>query len=185
MSPAGTERRRKSSSNKEPQWVAIPPYMYKMLAQWADGKVDNERKLEVLSVPEALDKAALEYCLADAFHPGCEVTWPIRHASMFMGRFRLLHRSPQDPEPDYGEQLEPTAVYDGGWAKPTSFYGVGTPGGPLWGQRAGDLTRWMAVPWGKRNTRSPQTSSSFTAPRISAASKRSCNSARKRFGAAR
>ena len=33
--------------------------------------------------PAMLDRAALEFCLADAFHPGCEVTWPIRHLTMY------------------------------------------------------------------------------------------------------
>jgi anthranilate phosphoribosyltransferase len=41
--------------------------------------------------PAMLDRAALEFCLADAFHPGCEITWPIRHTTMFMAPFRIRH----------------------------------------------------------------------------------------------
>ncbi|MDH5674169.1 MAG: LodA/GoxA family CTQ-dependent oxidase [Myxococcales bacterium] len=145
-----------ASNNR--QWMAIPPHMYDALQRWSEGKfvADLEHptvspnaigKVAIREQPGALDRAALEFCLADAFHPGCEVTWPIRHASMFMGPYRILHRSGLDPEPDYGDELEPAAVYAGGWSKPTSIYGTGTPGGPLWGQRAGGLTRWMAVPW--------------------------------------
>ena len=134
-------------ASNDRQWMAIPPHLYKMLRQWAEGDFDPAESASPLSEPEALDRAALDFCLADAFHPGCEVTWPIRHSSMYMGRFRLLHRSPEDPEPDYGDTLEPAQVYNAGWSRSTSFYGAGTPGGPLWGQRAGDLTRWMAVPW--------------------------------------
>ena len=57
--------------------------------------------------PATLDRAALDYCLADAFHPGCEVTWPIRHASMYMAPFRIRHRAIGDPEPSPGKALTP------------------------------------------------------------------------------
>ena len=42
--------------------------------------------------PAMLDRAALEHCLADAFHPGCEVTWPVRHLTMYSSPFRIRHR---------------------------------------------------------------------------------------------
>ena len=80
-----------------------------------------------------LDRAALIHCLADAFHPGCEVTWPIRHVSMFMAPFRIRHRASTDPETWPGTQLTPAAAL--------------AAGGPLYGQSPGSLTRWMAVPW--------------------------------------
>ena len=56
----------------------------------------------------ALDRAALEACLGDAFHPGCEATWPMRVASMYASPFRLLHRD--GPEPDYGDVLTPAVA---------------------------------------------------------------------------
>jgi hypothetical protein len=84
--------------------------------------------------PSTLDHAAMNHCLADAFHPGCEITWPMRHASMYRAPFRLREAPPNAPAlPNYGSQLTPavaTAVE-----------------GPLYAQSAGDLTRWMAVPW--------------------------------------
>lgn len=83
--------------------------------------------------PALLDRAALDYCLADAFHPGCEVTWPIRHASMYTAPYRIRHRDPEVPEPSYGPQLLPKAAL--------------AQDGPLFAQGPGDLTRWMAVPW--------------------------------------
>ena len=52
--------------------------------------------------PAMLDRAAIEFCLADAFHPGCEVTWPIRHLTMYHAPFRIRHRPAGEPEPDYG-----------------------------------------------------------------------------------
>jgi hypothetical protein len=83
--------------------------------------------------PAMLDRAALEFCLADAFHPGCEMTWPVRHASMYSEPYRWRHRAKDDPEPDYGKTLTP--------AEACSF------NGPLYGQFPGSITRWMAIPW--------------------------------------
>ena len=81
--------------------------------------------------PAMLDRAALEFCLADAFHPGCEITWPIRHTTMFMAPFRIRHGN--SPPVDYGDVLTPQVALG--------------PGGPLYGQASGGLSRWMAVPW--------------------------------------
>ena len=80
-----------------------------------------------------LDKAALQFCLADAFHPGCEMTWPVRHPSMYSAPFRFRHRPPSDPEPNYGKDL--------------TTQNVEQPNGPLYAQAPGDITRWMALPW--------------------------------------
>lgn len=117
-----------------------------MLARWADGEfiADLEPGTAVASPPTIddvplaeqpamLDRAALEFCLADAFHPGCEMTWPVRHASMYSEPYRWRHRAKDDPEPDYGKTLTP--------AEACSF------NGPLYGQFPGSITRWMAIPW--------------------------------------
>ena len=83
--------------------------------------------------PAMLDKAALHYCLADTFHPGCELTWPMRHASLYSKPFRIRHRPEGEAEPDYGSKLTPINVQ--------------LVGGPLYAQPPGGLTRWMAIPW--------------------------------------
>jgi hypothetical protein len=83
--------------------------------------------------PAMLDKAALHFCLADAFHPGCELTWPMRHASLYSEPFRIRARLPDVPEPDFGPELTQAIAM--------------RPGGPLYEQGPGDLSRWMAVPW--------------------------------------
>ena len=87
----------------------------------------------VADQPAMLDRSALEFCLADAFHPGCELTWPVRHASMYMEPFRIRHRRDDEKIYPIGDVLTP--------AEALAF------DGPLYGQRAGWLTRWMAVPW--------------------------------------
>ena len=83
--------------------------------------------------PAMLDRAALTYCLADAFHPGCELTWPMRHASMYAAPFRIKQRADAIPDPDYGDALTQAIALQAD--------------GPLGAQSAGDLTKWMALPW--------------------------------------
>lgn len=115
-----------------------------ILKQWVEGNFVNDwpraqpeptvlADVPVSQQPAMLDKAALHYCLADTFHPGCEMTWPMRHASLYSAPFRVRPRPSSEPEPDYGENLTPQSV--------TAI------GGPLYAQPAGGLTRWMAIPW--------------------------------------
>ncbi|AUG80901.1 hypothetical protein CFP65_6236 [Kitasatospora sp. MMS16-BH015] len=125
------------------QHLELSPTQYRMFQYWADGDFEDDwgtvepvRELTAVPVaeqPATLDRAALDFCLADAFHPGCEVTWPIRHPSMYQAPFRLRHRPDEDPEPPYGTVLTPQTAL--------------SVNGPLYAQAAGDLTRWMAVPW--------------------------------------
>ena len=81
--------------------------------------------------PATLDEAALQFCLADAFHPGCEMTWPMRIPFLYADVFRIKRRT--GPEPDFGLVLTPNVAV--------------SPSGPMNGAAAGDITRWMAVPW--------------------------------------
>jgi len=126
------------------QFTALTESQLRMLDLWADGQFEADfdsiaaepRSLDDVPLaeqPSALDEAALTFCLADAFHPGCEMTWVVRHTSMFRTPFRVRHSVPGSVEPSYGSQLTPeTAV---------------SLGGPLGPQRAGTVTRWQAVPW--------------------------------------
>jgi hypothetical protein len=52
---------------------------------------------------------------------------------MYTAPFRIRHRPVNDVEPDWGETLTQEIVLQ--------------PGGPLYAQGPGDITRWMAVPW--------------------------------------
>ncbi len=126
----------------ELQHLALSPTQDWMLQQWVEGNFHNgNSRVEYPSIEKApvgkqpglLDRAALDYCLADAFHPGCEVTWPIRHDTMYMEPFRIRHRAEGEQEPDYGSHLLPGLAL--------------SARGPLHAQGPGDLTRWMAVPW--------------------------------------
>lgn len=122
-------------------YLAVLPFRYAALESWAAGDFvggldpapapSRLEDLPVATQAAALDRAALEACLGDAFHPGCEATWPMRVASMYASPFRLLPRA--GPEPDYGPILTPEVAL--------------SADGPLAGSRPGDVTRWMAVPW--------------------------------------
>ncbi|QNH52469.1 catalase [Acinetobacter venetianus] len=116
-----------------------------LLRHWVEGNFiddwsDQEPKsfssfdqVPLKDQPHTLDKVALHYCLADTFHPGCEMTWPMRHASMYSSPFRIRRRSDSDPEPDYGATMTPIKVQQ--------------VDGPLYAQIPGSITRWMAIPW--------------------------------------
>ncbi|MEU4796731.1 LodA/GoxA family CTQ-dependent oxidase [Streptomyces sp. NPDC023327] len=123
------------------QHITLSPTQDSILAQWARGNFDPGSRTchpdvdtaPLKEQPTLLDRAALENCAADAFHPGCEVTWPIRHKSLYCEPFRIRHRKSGQAERDYGDVL--------------SLRDVTAKDGPLQAQGPGDLTRWMAAPW--------------------------------------
>ncbi len=125
------------------QHTALTDTQLAMLDQWVEGTFDDDwGKVPLYTdfdqVPleeqgDMLTRAALEFCLADAFHPGCEMTWPVRTATMYMAPFRFAHAPEGWVEPGMGEILSSDTVT--------------IPSGPLTGQLAGGITRWMAVPW--------------------------------------
>jgi hypothetical protein len=124
------------------QHIRLSPLQDWMLQRWADGAFQTAPMRQprpvtddapVAEQPGLLDRAALEHCAAEAFHPGCEVTWPIRHTTMFAEPFRILHRAAGTAEPDFGPTLTPQEA--------------AVKNGPLYAQAPGDLTRWMAAPW--------------------------------------
>lgn len=127
------------------QHVALTDTQLDMLQQWAAGEFDpgddpieTAATLDALPLadrPRALDKAAMDFCLADAFHPGCEMTWPMRHPSMYRAPYRIRGGGevPKDGVQPYGSKLTPEVAV--------------SSTGPLYGQAPGSITRWMAVPW--------------------------------------
>jgi L-Lysine epsilon oxidase N-terminal/L-lysine epsilon oxidase C-terminal domain len=115
----------------------------KILDQWVAGNFANDwgtvpiythiDEVPLREQGEMLTRAALEFCLADAFHPGCEMTWPVRAKTIYMEPFRFAHAPVGWIEPSLGEIL--------------TSGNVTIPNGPLYGQIPGGITRWMAVPW--------------------------------------
>jgi hypothetical protein len=115
-----------------------------LLQRWVLGEFDNDwlddagpaqtlDQVPLAQQPAMLDRAALDYCLADAFHPGIELSWPMRHLSIYRAPFRIKTGPVCTPERSYGDTLDqPSAL---------------APDGPLHEQRPGGLSRWMALPW--------------------------------------
>jgi hypothetical protein len=130
-----------STTSTDPrQWMAIVPTQYRWLAQWAagdfeaDGPAKPAPPWESLSAAEqvaGIDRAVLDEVLGGPFHPGAEFTWPMRNQILYASPFRIKRRTA--PAPSFGTQLVGSVAL--------------AVGGPLDGSAAGDVTRWMAVPW--------------------------------------
>ena len=132
-------------ANTPRQHAALTQTQLRVLDLWAAGQFLSDwyptlkHPPDLASVPlgeqpAMLDHAAMDGCVADAFHPGCEITWPMRHASMYRAPFRIREAVATTPaSPAFGAQLTQASAL--------------SIGGPLYAQAAGDLTRWMAVPW--------------------------------------
>jgi hypothetical protein len=141
-------------------FTTLTPTQLAMLDDWANGKFVADydpankppRRIEDVPLaeqPAMLDRASLEFCLADAFHPGCEMTWPMRQATMYMAPFRVRHADDMNANPSYGAAFTPDMVT--------------LPEGPLYGQVPGGITRWMAVPW-QADTASCRSAYDYEAP---------------------
>ena len=119
---------------------------YRHMERWAFGAFDADwqgvpavpsfDEIAPCDQPRALDRAALHECLGGPFHPGIELTWPMRLASMWdRDRPYRLRTLPEGAvvQQDYGPRLTraQALAWDGPWG-PTG---------------AGSLTRWMGVPW--------------------------------------
>lgn len=131
-------------ANRKAAWYQWQMAM-DMLQRWAAGDFSpdwggsmSQPPTDFASVPLAdqpgmLDRAALEFCLADAFHPGCETTWPMRHLTLYDAPFRIRRRPVGTVERDYGRTLNQAEIL--------------AADGPLHAQGPGDINRWMGLPW--------------------------------------
>jgi len=133
------------ATNSPRQHSTLTPLQLKLLKQWMDGDFVNDLLLKesfqsidqypVKEQPGLLTKAALDFCLADAFHPGCEMTWPVRMSSMYSAPFRFRHDENGSIEDHlcYGASIDHTII--------------SAEKNPFGKQVAGNITRWMAIPW--------------------------------------
>jgi hypothetical protein len=123
---------------------AVTPTLYKYLQQWMEGDfaADYEPNAKTPGSiddvplgeqPATLDLAALHFCMGGPFHPGCEMTWPMRHSSMYRSPYRLRQNAGGVTKSDYGEFLMQATI--------------NASDGPLSVSGPGDVTKWMAVPW--------------------------------------
>ena len=142
------------------QWFQFPKLQYENLRAWAEGDFVNDyggelaedstadyRAFEEIPLelqPGALTQAALEPLSGGAFHPGVELTYYLRLKEMYARNtddtaepFRIAHGDRPSLNQDLGRLLTPEVAFDG-------FGDTPPPIGP---QMAGDLTRWMGLPW--------------------------------------
>lgn len=124
--------------------LALPQLQQLHLQRWVNGVFDDDwhpahtpprtlAEVPLAEQPAMLDKAALHFCLADAFHPGCETTWPMRHSTLYSTPFRIRRRQTAEPAGEYGSTLDQQEAL--------------SLTGPLYAQAPGDITRWMGLPW--------------------------------------
>ncbi|SNR45953.1 CTQ-dependent glycine oxidase GoxA [Puniceibacterium sediminis] len=142
------------------QWFQFPKLQYEYLRAWAAGQFvddyDGQVAEDVVTdyqtfddiplelQPGALTQAALEPCSGGAFHPGVELTYYLRLKEMYARNyddtsepFRIAHGDRASLNQNLGRLLTPEVAFGG-------FDGTPPPIGP---QMAGDLTRWMGLPW--------------------------------------
>jgi hypothetical protein len=134
------------------RWFRIPTQQYDVLKKWAAGEFVDDMgprpwrdeapefdKIPLSEQPEALTRAALEMCSGGAFHPGVELTWPLRHAQLYRGPYRIALSTDRNPDliQDLGQLLTPDLAFKGVPPVPPAI----AP------QMPGDLTRWMGIPW--------------------------------------
>ncbi len=163
------------------QWFAIPPMLYQQLKSWRDGNFtslnNNATSMDELGVyyqsiyTEAskddsksallMTRAVLETLYGGGFHPGVELTWPMRHSQMYaensltfpkvsndasffgLREVRIAAATPEEQKEifynDFGFQMDSEDVKQS--IDPSSKESW------LWKTTPGDLTKWMGIPW--------------------------------------
>lgn len=168
------------------QWFAIPPLIYEQLQNWRDGLFYTPPEFQFKDINEMgafyqqqflqaaenkpksallMTRAVLETLYGGGFHPGVELTWPMRHAQIyaensrtyefvneddgylysFYGlrevRINAANRAEQDAffYKDFGFQMNSDDIAESMDSDHPKHW--------LWKITPGDLTKWMGIPW--------------------------------------
>lgn len=124
--------------------LLLTSLQYRHLQRWADGNFDSDwrgfpKVADFDTLPPAeqcqeLDRAGLYECLGGPFHPGIEMTWPLRLATLWKAPYRLRTLAEGEAvRQDFGPILSREAAL--------------AADGPHGSCGAGSMTRWMGVPW--------------------------------------
>ena len=135
---------------------SVTEEQYLNLKRWAKGDFINDyqtvqeetiktfKDIPVAQQPQALNQAALEACSGGAFHPGVELTYNLRHPTIYQRQynsqsepFRIALGTRASLSQDLGPELTSTILHQGFKGEPS----------PIAQQMPGDLTRWMGIPW--------------------------------------
>jgi len=167
------------------QWFAIPPMLYHELRKWKDGEFETPSHFHFKNIdqmgkyyrkrfiqaskddarkPLLMTRAVLETLYGGGFHPGVELTWPMRHNAMYaennmvypwisehndytysfygLREVRLNAASPEEQKDmyynDFGFQMDSQDIKES-MKKGANHW--------LWKATPGDLTKWMGIPW--------------------------------------
>ena len=167
------------------QWFAIPPMIYAQLKNWKDGKFYTPSHFDFKDMDEMgayyqskfleaaqdekrkpllMTRAVLETLYGGGFHPGVELTWPMRHDLIYaendmvyktvndgrvrygfygLREVRLNIASPEEQAEifynDYGLQMTSQDIRESMNPRNKKHW--------LWKITPGDLTKWMGIPW--------------------------------------
>jgi len=164
------------------QWFAIPPLLYDQFKKWKEGDFEtvhgdftnmdqlgkhyqdqfkHARDEHPSARPLMMTRAILETLYGGGFHPGVELTWPMRHAQMYAqndlvpehntglhGLFGLreirLNAASEERQKeifynDFGLRMTPQDVQESMDRDHKKHW--------LWEATPGDLTKWMGIPW--------------------------------------
>ena len=163
------------------QWFAIPPLLYDQLKKWKDGdfkpmrlpdsnidaiaEVFRRKYLDAAKderkKPLLMTRAVLETLYGGGFHPGVELTWPMRHNLMYavnvevyedvtenfglfgLREIRINAATPAEQQKiyynDFGLQMGSEDIRESMDSNHKKNW--------LWKITPGDLTKWMGIPW--------------------------------------
>jgi len=122
--------------------LPITQTQYNRLKKWSKGnfttgELETKKVFEDLTLEEQIDslnQAPLEECLGGPFHPGIELTWPMRVKQMWKAPYRLnVVEKGENTVLNFGPLLSPQIAL--------------SEKGPLSKSGPGSLTRWLGVPW--------------------------------------
>jgi hypothetical protein len=173
------------------QWFAIPPMLYDQMDRWANGffkmpesmtkRYENghlknmvelgkyyqsdfvQASKDQTKAPLLMTRAVLETLYGGGFHPGVELTWPMRHEQMYCENDPTFHSVNGDQKYDlFGlrevrinaankEVQDEIFFNDFGFLMTQqdvqkSMYKENYEHW-LWQITPGDLTKWMGIPW--------------------------------------
>jgi len=163
------------------QWFAIPPLLYEQLKKWMDGdfkpmrlpssdidaigEVFRKQYLDAAKderkKPLLMTRAVLETLYGGGFHPGVELTWPMRHDLIYaenvevyedvtenfglfgLREIRINAATPAEQQNiyynDFGLEMISEDIRESMDHNHKKHW--------LWKITPGDLTKWMGIPW--------------------------------------
>lgn len=167
------------------QWFAIPPMLYEQLENWKDGKFEIPPDFDFQTIDEMgtfyqnqffeaakdeskkpllMTRAVLETLYGGGFHPGVELTWPMRHNLIYAensmiykwiteGAFKYGFYGLREVRLNAATSKEQNDIFYNDFGFQMNSEDIRESMNPkneknwLWKLTPGDLTKWMGIPW--------------------------------------